>query len=81
MNKYTTTQGNRRSPRLWALALAAGSAFWLNGCTGGVKENKTNGGTEVSDSGGSCTIYIVEKDGYKFAVAVGYSKVAITQIK
>jgi hypothetical protein len=27
MNKQTTTQGNRRSPRLWALALVAGSAF------------------------------------------------------
>ena len=32
MNKYTTTQGNRRSPRLWALALVAGSALLLSGC-------------------------------------------------
>ena len=32
MKKYTTTQDNRRSPRLWALALVAGSALLLGGC-------------------------------------------------
>lgn len=32
MNKHTATQGNRRSPRLWALALVAGSALILSGC-------------------------------------------------
>ena len=32
MTKYTTTQSNRRSPRLWALALVAGSALLLSGC-------------------------------------------------
>ncbi len=55
----------------------------LTGCNvnSGVKDNRITGGTEVSDSGGSCTIYIVEKDGYKFAVAVGYEKVSIVQIK
>lgn len=34
MNKQTTTQGNRRSHRLWALALVAGSALlFLAACT------------------------------------------------
>lgn len=33
MNKQTTTQGSRRSPRLWALALVAGSALLLGGCS------------------------------------------------
>lgn len=33
MNNPSTTQGNRRSPRLWALALVAGSALWLSGCS------------------------------------------------
>lgn len=34
MNKYTTTQGNCRSTRLWALALVVVSAFlFLAACT------------------------------------------------
>ena len=33
MNKQTTTQGNRRSPRLWALALVACSALLFSGCS------------------------------------------------
>ena len=51
------------------------------GCEDGVSEEVTsNGGTEVHGSGGGCTVYVVEKDGYKFAVAVGHYKCGITQI-
>ena len=50
------------------------------GCSGGVKK-ESDGGVTVSDGEGSCTVYIIEKDGYKFAVALGYSKCAITQRK
>jgi hypothetical protein len=32
MNKHTTTQNIRRSVKLSALALVAGSALWLSGC-------------------------------------------------
>lgn len=39
------------------------------------------GGVSVGDGTGSCTIFIVEHQGYKFAVAVGYNKCAIVQLK
>ena len=65
----------------YILYLAIPAILTSSGCGGGVKTNATNNGTEVSDSGGSCTVFIIEKDGYKFAVAVGYQKVAIAQIK
>jgi hypothetical protein len=32
MTKYNPTQNIRRSLKLWALALATGSALWLSGC-------------------------------------------------
>ena len=44
-------------------------------------KNKKDAGTYVSDGFGNCTVYIIEKDGYKFAVAVGDGTCAICQIK
>ena len=64
-------------------AVAVACNAWLClmvGCSGGVTK-KSDGGGSVSDGQASCTVYIVEKDGHKFAVAVGYHKCAITQIK
>lgn len=64
-------------------AVAVACSAWLClmvGCSKGVTKD-SGGGVTVSDGNGSCTVYIVEKDGYKFAVAVGYYKCAITQIK
>lgn len=52
----------------------------LTGCGGNAGETTSNGGTYVSGDGGAGTIYIVEKDGYKFAVLIGYCKAGITQI-
>jgi hypothetical protein len=37
--------------------------------------------TKVTDShGNTCDVFIIEKDGYKLAVAVGYNKCAMVQL-
>ena len=54
------------------------SIFALSGCSG-VKKND-DGSLIVAGSMGDCTVRVVEIDGYKFAVAVGYKKCAITHI-
>ncbi len=52
MNKYTTTQSNRRSPRLWALALVAGSALLFSGCSAKhVPEIKANAEKTLAAAG------------------------------
>lgn len=48
---------------------------------GGVTHNTNSGGTRISDGNGSCTVFIIEKDGYKFGVAVGTQKCSIVQIR
>lgn len=59
MNKHTTTQGNRRSPRLWALALVAGSAFFVTAC------EKTPVSTSRTDNREISVDLLFEKDGVK----------------
>lgn len=39
------------------------------------------GGVQISDGGGSATLFIFEKDGYKFAALVGYGKCALVQLR
>jgi len=45
------------------------------------KNTHSDSGTLVSNGTVECTVYIIEKDGYRFAVAVGYNSCSITQIK
>ena len=59
MNKHTTTQGNSRSPRLWALALVAGSALLFSGCA------KDPVSTERTDNAAITVDFLFEKDGVK----------------
>jgi hypothetical protein len=56
-------------------------ALPLASCGGGTAPSDIPGGTRVSDENRSCTVFIIEKDGHKFAVAVGLNKCAITQIR
>lgn len=44
-------------------------------------KDDAGGGTFISDGDGGGTIYIVEKDGYKFAVLIGLRKGCIIQLK
>ena len=64
---------------LLVLILALGCMIGCDNHTPVVSNN--NGGTVVSDGFGSCTVYIIEKQGHKFAVAVGIQKCSIVEIK
>jgi hypothetical protein len=73
-----TMKLNYKSGLLAVLCIA-----WIcltTGCEKGTK-NESDGSVRVANGDGACNVYIVEKDGYRFAVAVGYNKCAITQIK
>jgi hypothetical protein len=55
-------------------------ALAMVGCSNGVSK-ESDGSVRVSHGLDSCRVYVVEKDGYKFAVAVSAYSCAITQIK
>lgn len=77
MNKQTTTQGNRRSPRLWASALVAGSALLLAGCgatrattdptmTEDVKDDRNAVKATLIFREYKSSIYVVEYEGKRY---------------
>ena len=51
------------------------------GCDDVDKELTSKNGTRIGDRSGSATVYIFEKDGYKFAIAVGINKCSLIHLK
>lgn len=63
------------------MAILACSVPGCSGSDGTVSKPRTDGGTQIIAGGGyDKTLFIVKKDGYKFAILVGQTGCSICQI-
>ena len=68
---------NKRMKISSVLAITCICLLGLTGCSGSTVKDDGDGGVYVGNSGGSCSVRVIEIEGSKYVLAVGYNKCAI----